>query len=117
MNKLIEASANEVLSVPENLEPIGKSKRFWTRLTAAALPALGMLDWRVQLVSVVIVGGLAGYAIYSMPPVQAKIAKLIEAQLSTHYRHGNPQSRGNSWGSHAKKKSPWKPLQIRPDAA
>ncbi|QYM73357.1 hypothetical protein K1X45_02635 [Pseudochrobactrum sp. Wa41.01b-1] len=60
-------------------QPVTKSKRFWTWLTAAALPALGLLDWRVQLASVVIGGGLAGYAIYSMPSVKAKITKLIEA--------------------------------------
>jgi hypothetical protein len=79
VEQVIEAPANEVLPVPETSETVGKSKRFWTWLTAAALPALGLLDWRVQLVSVVIVGGLAGYAIYSMPPIKAKIAKLIEA--------------------------------------
>src|SRR5690606_1114717 len=79
VDQVIEAPVNDVLPVPENTEPVGKSKRFWTWLTAAALPALGLLDWRVQLVSVVIVGGLAGYAIYSMPPIKAKIAKLIEA--------------------------------------
>uniref|UniRef100_A0AC34G9W9 Uncharacterized protein n=1 Tax=Panagrolaimus sp. ES5 TaxID=591445 RepID=A0AC34G9W9_9BILA len=79
VEQVIEAPINDVLPVPEISEPVGKSKRFWTWLTAAALPALGLLDWRVQLVSVVIVGGLAGYAIYSMPPVKAKIAKLIEA--------------------------------------
>ncbi|MGQ5719926.1 hypothetical protein [Pseudochrobactrum asaccharolyticum] len=63
----------------EKTKPVSHSKRFWTWLTAAALPAVGLLDWRVQLASVVIGGGLAGYAIYSMPPVKAKIAKLIEA--------------------------------------
>ncbi len=67
------------LPEPEKTKPVSHSKRFWTWLTAAALPALGLLDWRVQLASVVIGGGLAGYAIYSMPPVKAKIAKLIEA--------------------------------------
>lgn len=60
-------------------QPVVKSKRFWTWLTAAALPALGLLDWRVQLASVVVVGVLAGYAIYFMPSVKAKITKLIEA--------------------------------------
>ena len=60
-------------------QPVAKSKRFWTWITAAALPALGLLDWRVQLASVIVVGGVAGYAIYSMPQVKAKIAKLIEA--------------------------------------
>ncbi len=79
VEQIIEAPVNDVLPAPENTEPVGKSKRFWTWLTAAALPALGLLDWRVQLASVVIGGGLAGYAIYSMPPVKAKIAKLIEA--------------------------------------
>ncbi|HWD14286.1 MAG TPA: hypothetical protein VG519_13130 [Pseudochrobactrum sp.] len=58
--------------------PVAKSKRFWTWLTAAALPALGLLDWRVQLASVVVVGALAGYAIYSMPTVKAKLSKFIE---------------------------------------
>ena len=79
VEQVIEAPVNDVLPVPENTEPVGKSKRFWTWLTAAALPALGLLDWRVQLASVVIGGGLAGYAIYSMPSVKAKIAELIEA--------------------------------------
>ena len=79
VEQVIEAPVNEVLPVPEVTEPVGTSKRFWTWLTAAALPALGLLDWRVQLVSVVIGGGLAGYAIYSMPAVKAKIAKVIEA--------------------------------------
>lgn len=79
VEQVVKAPVNEVLPVPEAPEPVGKSKRFWTWVTAAALPALGLLDWRVQLASVVIGGGLAGYAIYSMPPVKAKIAKLIEA--------------------------------------
>ncbi|WP_439273526.1 hypothetical protein [Pseudochrobactrum sp. HB0163] len=59
-------------------QPVGKSKRFWTWLTAAALPALGLLDWRVQMVSVVGCIGLAAYAIYSMPQVKARIARLVE---------------------------------------
>ena len=79
VEQVIEAPANEVLPVPETTEPVGTSRRFWTWLTAAALPALGLLDWRVQLASVVIGGGLAGYAIYSMPTVKAKLTKLIEA--------------------------------------
>ena len=78
-NKVLpDGTANKEI-IPEKPQPVAKSKRFWTWLTAAVLPALGLLDWRVQLVSVAIVGGLAGYAIYSMPPVKAKIAKLIEA--------------------------------------
>ncbi|WOC14582.1 hypothetical protein [Pseudochrobactrum sp. MP213Fo] len=60
-------------------QSVAKSKRFWSWLTAAALPALGLLDWRTQMASVIIGGGLAGYAIYSMPQIKAKIAKLIEA--------------------------------------
>ncbi|WP_376711357.1 hypothetical protein [Pseudochrobactrum lubricantis] len=64
---------------PEKAKPVSHSKRFWTWLTAAALPALGLLDWRVQLASVVVVGGIAVYAIYSMPSVKSKVEKLFEA--------------------------------------
>lgn len=66
-------------NVPEADKSVAKSKRFWTWLTAAAMPALGLLDWRVQLASVVIGGVLAGYAVYSMPAVKAKITRMIEA--------------------------------------
>lgn len=59
-------------------QPVAKSKRLWTWLTAAALPALGLLDWRVQLLSVAVVGGLAGYAIYSMPEIKAKLGRLAD---------------------------------------
>ncbi|WP_075655082.1 hypothetical protein [Pseudochrobactrum sp. B5] len=62
----------------EKTKPVSHSKRFWTWLTAAALPALGLLDWRVQLASVVVVGGIAAYAIYSMPFVKSKVEKLFE---------------------------------------
>ena len=79
VDQVIEAPANEIVPVLVEPEPVAKSKRFWTWLTAAALPALGLLDWRVQFASVVIVGGIAGYAIYSMPNVKAKISKLVEA--------------------------------------
>lgn len=44
--------------------------RIWTWLTASALPALGLLDWRVQLLSVAIVGGLAVYAIVTIPQIK-----------------------------------------------
>lgn len=60
------------------VEPIGKSKRLWTWITAALLPALGLLDWRVQFLSVAVVGALAAYAIYSMPQVRTAIGKLFE---------------------------------------
>ena len=79
VDQVIEAPANDIVPVPVETEPVAKSKRFWTWLTAAALPALGLLDWRAQLVSVVIVGGISGYAIYSMPSVKAKISKIVEA--------------------------------------
>ncbi len=64
---------------PEKERPVSHSKRFWTWLTAAALPAVGLLDWRVQLASVVVVSGIAVYAIYSMPSVKSKVEKLFEA--------------------------------------
>ena len=64
---------------PEKAKPVSHSKRFWTWLTAAVFPALGLLDWRVQLASVVVVGGIAAYAIYSMPSVKSKVEKLFEA--------------------------------------
>ncbi|WP_022711844.1 membrane protein [Pseudochrobactrum sp. AO18b] len=64
---------------PEKAKPVSHSKRFWTWLTAAVLPAVGLLDWRVQLASVVVVGGIAVYAIYSMPSVKFKVEKLLEA--------------------------------------
>ena len=64
---------------PEKAKPVSHSKRFWTWLTAAALPAVGLLDWRVQLASVVVVSGIAVYAIYSMPSVKSKVEKLFEA--------------------------------------
>ena len=64
---------------PEKTKPVSHSKRFWTWLTAAVFPALGLLDWRVQLASVVVVGGIAAYAIYSMPSVKSKVEKLFEA--------------------------------------
>ncbi|MBX8811141.1 glycoside hydrolase family 104 protein [Ochrobactrum sp. MR34] len=64
---------------PEKVKPVSHSKRFWTWLTAAALPAVGLLDWRVQLASVVVVSGIAVYAIYSMPTVKSKVEKLFEA--------------------------------------
>lgn len=72
-----------VTTAPEKQEavkphPVAKSKRLWTWLTAAALPALGLLDWRVQLLSVAVVGGLAGYAIYSMPEIKAKLGRLAD---------------------------------------
>ena len=64
---------------PEKAKPVSHSKRFWTWLTAAALPAVGLLDWRVQLASVIVVSGIAVYAIYSMPTVKSKVEKLFEA--------------------------------------
>ncbi|WP_374832932.1 hypothetical protein [Paenochrobactrum pullorum] len=79
VDQVIEAPANDIVPVPVEPEPVAKSKRFWTWLTAAALPALGLLDWRVQMASVVVVGGISIYAIYSMPSVKAKLSKLIEA--------------------------------------
>ncbi len=57
VEQVIEAPVNEVLPVPEVTDPVGTSKRFWTWLTAAALPALGLLDWRVQLPSWLLAGG------------------------------------------------------------
>ena len=78
VDQVIEAPANDIVPAPIEPEPVAKSKRFWTWVTAAALPALGLLDWRVQLASVVMVGGIAVYAIYSMPSVKAKLSKLIE---------------------------------------
>ncbi|HWD13288.1 MAG TPA: hypothetical protein VG519_08035 [Pseudochrobactrum sp.] len=67
------------LPEPEKTKPVSHSKRFWTWLTAAALPAVGLLDWRVQLASVIVVSGIAVYAIYSMPSVKSKVEKLFEA--------------------------------------
>ena len=64
---------------PEKVKPASHSKRFWTWFTAAALPALGLLDWRVQLASVIVVSSIAVYAIYSMPSVKSKVEKLFEA--------------------------------------
>ncbi len=64
---------------PEKVKPVSHSKRFWTWLTAAALPAVGLLDWRVQLASVIVVSSIAVYAIYSMPSVKSKVEKLFEA--------------------------------------
>lgn len=58
-------------------ETVSHSKRFWTWLTAGLFPAVGLLDWRVQLLSVTIVGALAVYAIYSMPAVKSKLAELV----------------------------------------
>ncbi|UCA47070.1 hypothetical protein [Pseudochrobactrum sp. XF203] len=71
--------AETQLPEPEKAKPVSHSKRFWTWLTAAVFPALGLLDWRVQLASVVVVGGIAAYAIYSMPSVKSKVEKLFEA--------------------------------------
>lgn len=76
---LSAAKPETVIPLPEpKPAPVAKSKRFWTWLTAAALPALGLLDWRVQLASVIVVGGIAGYAIYSMPQVKAKLSRLAD---------------------------------------
>ena len=74
-----KAEAETQSPEPEKVKPVSHSKRFWTWLTAAALPAVGLLDWRVQLASVVVVSGIAVYAIYSMPSVKSKVEKLFEA--------------------------------------
>lgn len=79
VDTLIEAKPNDVLPEPVVEKPVAKTTRFWTWLTAAALPAVGLLDWRAQLISVVVVAALAVWAIYSMPQVKAKLEKLVDA--------------------------------------
>ena len=79
VDQVIEAKPDDVLPEPVVEKPVAKTTRFWTWLTAAALPAVGLLDWRAQLVSVIVVAGLAGWAIYSMPQVKAKLEKLVDA--------------------------------------
>lgn len=79
VDQVIEVKASEAVPEPVVEKPVAKTTRFWTWLTAAAFPALGLLDWRVQLLSVAIVAGLAIWAIFSMPQVKDKIAKLVEA--------------------------------------
>lgn len=55
---------------PEKVNDKLPKTRIWTWVTASALPALGLLDWRVQLLSVAIVGGLAVYAIITIPQIK-----------------------------------------------
>lgn len=78
VDTVVEAPANDILPEPDNPETVSHSKRFWTWLTAGLVPAVGLLDWRVQLLSVAIVGALAVYAIYSMPAVKSKLAELVD---------------------------------------
>ncbi|MEN5297752.1 glycoside hydrolase family 19 protein [Brucella sp. TWI559] len=75
----IKAKTDDVLPEPVVEKPVAKTTRFWTWLTAAALPAVGLLDWRAQLISVVVVAALAVWAIYSMPQIKAKLEKLVDA--------------------------------------
>lgn len=78
VDQVIEAKPDDVLPEPIEEKPVARTARFWTWLTAAALPAVGLLDWRVQLLSVAVVGALAGYAIYSMPQIKAKLGRLAD---------------------------------------
>lgn len=62
-------------------EPIAKSKRLWTWLTAAGgvnLLGFGGLHPSVQMAIVLIVTAAAGYAIYSMPQIRKAIKGLFE---------------------------------------
>lgn len=68
---------SEVIPDPVQEESVLKSKRIWTWLGGLSFSGLGLLDWRVQMLSVLILAGLAGYAIWSMPIVKEKISKLI----------------------------------------
>lgn len=62
-------------------EPIAKSKRLWTWLTAAGgvnLLGFGGLHPSVQMAIVLIVTAAAAYAIYSMPQIRKAIKGLFE---------------------------------------
>lgn len=79
VDQIVTAPASDVVPDPVVEKPVAKSSRLWAWITASALPAVGLLDWRVQIASVFMLGGLACWAIYSMPQVKAKIEKVIDA--------------------------------------
>ncbi len=75
-----------VIADPGELaKPVGKSKTFWTwLLTAIGTPfvAFGGLDWRVQLVIVVVIVGFAIYGIKRRNDL-AKAYRLLKAEFGT----------------------------------
>lgn len=73
VDTIIEAKENDILPTPVTDEQPLKSKRSGLWLTTGFLPAIGLLDWRVQLFSVVAVAGIAVYSIVTMPAVKRKI--------------------------------------------
>lgn len=65
---------------PENNddEPVTKSGRFWTWITTGGGTALlPMVDWRVQIAIVVVVVGVAIYAITTMPAVRKRLGDML----------------------------------------
>lgn len=75
------ASTDTVKPEENNGEPIAKSKRLWTWLTAAGgvnLLGFGGLHPSVQMAIVLIVTAAAAYAIYSMPQIRKAIKGLFE---------------------------------------
>jgi muramidase (phage lysozyme) len=55
-------------------KPLSRSTRFWTWLTTGGGTAMiPFVDWRVQILIVALVGGLAIYAIATMPAFRKKL--------------------------------------------
>jgi len=80
VEQVVTAPAMEVIPVPVEEKPLSKSSRFWTWISSgSAGAAIPFVDWRVQMVLVVFLLVLAGYAIFTMPQARAKLEKLVDA--------------------------------------
>ena len=75
----VKAPANEVIPPPNVDEPVSKSSRLWSWLTAGGgSVALPFVDWKVQLIIVAGIIALAAYAIFTIPTKKAKFEKCID---------------------------------------
>lgn len=80
VDQVIEAPANDIVPVPVEPEKLSRSKRLWTWISSpAAGAAIPFVDWRVQMVLVLFLIGVATYSIFTMPQARAKLEKLVEA--------------------------------------
>ena len=79
IDQVIEAPANDVVPVPVEPEKLSHSKRFWTWITGSgAGAAIPFVDWRVQMVLVLFLIGVATYSILTMPQARAKLERLVD---------------------------------------
>ncbi len=80
VEQVVTAPVAEVIPAPVEEKPLSKSSRFWTWISSgSAGAAIPFVDWRVQMVLVVFLLALAGYAIFTMPQARAKLEKLVDA--------------------------------------